>query len=163
MTQPAMRPSTTPVTRPMPPRAEPNGARPRWPMTPDALRRLVDDLRELESDLAVMAGAAPEPGVVHLPMALAGRRFETLTAVLGSAEEVDDPDRAVIGRRAVLREADGQSVSYALVFPGDGDPSLGWISGDSPMGSAVLGARAGDVVEVDAPAGRRSITVVAVD
>ncbi len=163
MTQPAMRPSTRPVTRPMPSRVAPNGASPRWPMTSDALRRLVDELRELESDLAVMAGAAPEPGVVQLPIALAGRRFETLSAVLDSAEEVGDPDQVVIGRRAILREADGQSVTYAVVFPGDGDPSLGWISGDSPMGSAVLGARAGDVVEVDAPAGRRSITVVVVD
>ena len=53
-------------------------------------------------------------------------------------------------------------MSYTIVFPGDGDPSRGWVSADSPLGSAVLGARAGESVHVAAPVGRWRVTVVAV-
>jgi transcription elongation GreA/GreB family factor len=73
------------------------------------------------------------------------------------------PDRAVIGRRVTLLEEDGDSVTYGLVFPGDGDPIQGWISADSPLGAAVLGCAPGDRVEVDAPVGRRVVTVLSVE
>ena len=79
------------------------------------------------------------------------------------AVAVDDADRAVIGRRVMIREQDGHAVTYALVFPGDGDPALGWISADAPLGAAILGHRAGDAVEVVAPAGRRTVTLVTID
>ena len=68
----------------------------------------------------------------------------------------------MIGRQATLREDDGETFSFRLVFPGDGEPAQGWISADSPLGSAVLGRRPGDVVEVAAPAARRAVTLVAV-
>ena len=67
-----------------------------------------------------------------------------LSAVLDAAEQIHEPDRAVIGRRVTLLEEEGESVIYTLVFPGDGDPAQGWISADSPLGSAVLGCRPGD-------------------
>ena len=95
--------------------------------------------------------------VFIVPFALA------VSAVLDAARTVEEPDRAVIGRRVTLREDDGGSVTYAIVFPGDGDPAQGWISADSPLGSAVLGQGVGDRVEVEAPAGRRSVTVLAID
>lgn len=136
----------------------------RWPMTAEAWRRLVDELERLRADIVVLAGGAgPGEGMVHLPVAQASRRLETLTGVLDGAEEVEDPSRAVIGRRVTLREADGSSATYSIVFPGDGDPSQGWISADSPLGAAVLGRSVGHIVEVVAPAGRRSVTVVALE
>ncbi len=136
----------------------------RWPMTGEAWRRLVDELERLRADVVVLAGgAAPNEGVVHLPVTQAARRLETLTAVLDAAEEVDGTAGAVIGRRVTLREEEGDEATYSIVFPGDGDPSQGWISADSPLGSAVLGAEVGDRIEVVAPAGRRFVTVVAID
>ena len=62
-----------------------------------------------------------------------------------------------------LLEEEGDSVTYALVFPGDGDPVQGWISADSPLGAAVLGCTPGDIVEVMAPAGPRVVTVLSVE
>jgi transcription elongation factor GreA len=135
-----------------------------WPMTREAWQRLVDEIERLRVDVFVLAGGAnPDDGLVHVPVAQALRRLETLTAVLAGGQEVDDDGSVVIGRRASLREEDGTSFSFALVYPGDGDPANGWISADSPLGAAVLGARAGDVVEVAAPAGRRTVTVIAVE
>ena len=69
----------------------------------------------------------------------------------------------MIGRRITVLEPEGASVTYTLVFPGDGDPAQGWISADSPLGSAVLGCEPGDRAEVIAPAGRRIVTVLSVE
>jgi transcription elongation GreA/GreB family factor len=125
---------------------------------------LTDELGQLRIDLATQASAgAQDDGVVHLPVFKAARRLGVLSAVLDAAEKVHEPERAVIGRRVTLLEEEGDSVTYALVFPGDGDPVQGWISADSPLGSAVMGCAPGDRVEVMAPAGPRVITVLSVE
>jgi GreA/GreB family transcription elongation factor len=135
----------------------------RWPMTGEALRTLVDEIGRLRADVVTLAGAsALNSGVVHLSAVRAARRFEVLTAVL-AAEEVQESNRAVIGRRVTLLEEEGESVCYALVFPGDGDPAQGWISADSPLGAAVLHSSPGDVVQVMAPAGQRVVAVISVE
>ena len=136
----------------------------RWPMTGEAWSALIDALAQLRVDVAGQARAgAHEEGVVDLPAFKAVRRLDVLSAVLDGADTVLDPQRAVIGRRVTLLEEDGDSVTYALVFPGDGDPVQGWISADSPLGSAIMGRGPGDRVEVAAPAGARVITVLSVD
>lgn len=136
----------------------------RWPMTGEAWLTLVDELGRLRVDLAALAGAGPpNAGVVHLPVFKAARRLDALSAVLDASEKVHEPDRAVIGRRVTLLEEEGDSVTYALVFPGDGDPVQGWISADSPLGAAVMGCTPGDTVEVMAPGGPRVVTVLSVE
>jgi len=136
----------------------------RWPMTGEAWLTLVDELGQLRIDVALLSGAgARDDGVVQIPVFKAARRLDVLSAVLDGSEKVHDPDRAVIGRRVTLLEEEGDSVTYSLVFPGDGDPAQGWISADSPMGSAVLGCEPGDRVEVIAPSGRRVVTVLSVE
>ena len=133
-------------------------------MTSHARATLVEEIERLRRDVETEAGAAVgADGVIHLPVAKAARRLEVLSAVLDLAVPVDDADRAVIGRRVMIREQDGDAATYALVFPGDGDPALGWISPDAPLGAAILGHRAGDAVEVVAPAGRRTVTLVTID
>lgn len=136
----------------------------RWPMTVAAWHSLVDEIARLRLDVAVLAGgAAARDGVVHLPVIRAANRLDGLSAVLEASEQVDAPDRAVIGRRVTLLEDDGSSVTYSLVFPGDGDPTQGWISADSPLGAAVMGASPGAQVAVLAPVGRRIVTVLSVE
>jgi transcription elongation GreA/GreB family factor len=82
--------------------------------------------------------------------------------MLGAASVEHSSDRAVIGRRVSVSEDDGSRAVYALVIPGDGDPSRRRLGVDSPMGAALLGATVGERVVVDAPAGRRALTVLAV-
>ena len=136
----------------------------RWPMTGEAWLTLVDELGQLRMDVAALAGSgAHDDGLIHVPVFKAARRLDVLSAVLDGSEQVHDPGRAVIGRRVTLLEEEGDSVTYSLVFPGDGDPAQGWISADSPMGSAVLGCEPGDRVEVIAPSGRRVVTVLSVE
>jgi transcription elongation GreA/GreB family factor len=133
-------------------------------MTAEARRSLIDDVVELRSEVARLAGRNEAlDGVAHHPVTTLARRLEVLTGVLDEAEETDERERVVIGCRATLLEEDGRSVTYSLAFPGAGDPAEGLISADSPLGKAVLGSRPGDTVEVDAPAGRRLVTVVCVE
>ena len=134
----------------------------RWPMTGEAWLALVDELGHLRAGLASFAGD-PTDGVIDLEIVKAARRLDVLSAVLDAAERIREPESVVIGRRVTVLEPEGESVSYALVFPGDGDPAQGWISADSPLGSAVLGCMPGDRVEVAAPAGRRVVTVLSVE
>jgi len=49
--------------------------------------------------------------------------------------------------------------TYTLVFPDDADIDQGRLSVLAPLGTALLGARAGDVVEFAAPAGTRRLKV----
>jgi transcription elongation GreA/GreB family factor len=93
----------------------------------------------------------------------AARRLEVLSAVLHASERVHEPERVVIGRRVTVRAPDGESVTYAVVFPGEGDLARGWVSADSPLGSAVLRCRPGESVEVHAPAGRRMLTTLSIE
>jgi transcription elongation GreA/GreB family factor len=133
----------------------------RWPMTREAWFTLVDELGRLRADVASLAGELAD-GVVDLAVIKAARRLDVLSAVLDAAERIHESERAVIGRRVTVLEPEGESVSYRLVFPGDGDPAQGCISADSPLGSAILGCVPGDRVEVTAPAGRRLVTVLSV-
>lgn len=131
-------------------------------MTREAWFTLVDEVGRLRTDLASPAGDQAV-GVVDLAVFKAERRLKVLSAVLDTAERIHGPSAAVIGRRVTVLEAEGESVTYTLAFPGDGDPAKGWISADSPLGSAVLGCLPGDNVEVAAPAGRRVVTVLSVE
>jgi transcription elongation GreA/GreB family factor len=134
-----------------------------WPLTREAWKRLVDEVADLRQSVSTMAGQGLEEGIVRLPVALAMRRLATITEVLDRCEVVDEPRCVAIGRRATLRDGDGEPMSFELVWPGARQLDQGRVSADSPLGHAILWASPGDVVSVDAPAGRWSATVVSVD
>jgi transcription elongation GreA/GreB family factor len=134
-----------------------------WPMTREAWDRLIAETSRLRDDISTMTGQGLEEGAVDLPVALATRRLDTLRDVLAQCHVVDDTPCAAIGRRAKLRDADGGLMSFEIVAPGEGDPDKGCVSADSPLGGAILGTQAGDVVHVSAPGGSWSVTVVSID
>ncbi len=134
-----------------------------WPMTPEAARSLASEIGQVRHDIAALAGEGFEEGVVHLSLAQAVRRLETLLATQRYALPPSGQDCVAIGRVATVRHADGEVVDYSVVCPGDGDPARRCVSADSPLGSALLGARPGATVEVVAPGGSWSVAVLAVD
>jgi transcription elongation GreA/GreB family factor len=131
-------------------------------MTSDAITLLIDEIARLRQDLVALTGGGLEEGIVRLPVANAERRLQTLTQVLDAADVVEDEECVAIGRRVTLHDDDGERMSCAVVFPGDGDPANGWIGADSPLGAAILGARPGETCHVRAPAGDWRVTVVSV-
>ena len=49
--------------------------------------------------------------------------------------------------------------TYEIVGTTEADVDMGRISNESPIGNALLGGKAGDVVVVDAPSGKYNITI----
>lgn len=134
-------------------------------MTPEAWRALRAEEQRLEDDVRLLVGeqADRDGTLLRVPARDAARKLAALRDVLAAAEPSDVEGRAIIGRRVAIREEDGQLLTYALVIPGDGDPMNGWVSADSPLGAALLDARAGDEVRFSAPGGPRRVWVVSID
>lgn len=81
-----------------------------------------------------------------------------LEKVLRNAKLVDDvsidPHIASLWSRVKIQDLDSSEVSeYTIVGSTESDPVKNRISDESPVGRAFLGRRAGDVVEVQVPAG----------
>lgn len=144
-------------------------ARPVWPLTAAAKDALDAEIRSLEDELAadsrLQASGVHDsgPALVRLDRARATRRLEQLRALAEDVRIEADADAAIIGRRVTIVDDERLEATYALVLPGEGDPSRGWLSVDSPVGLAVLGRQAGDEALVRAPGGDWPITVVGVE
>jgi transcription elongation factor GreA len=86
------------------------------------------------------------------------RRIAILRRRLDHAEIVETPDAEVvgIGSRVVVEDEGGHRIEVELSAAG----GSGSVSPSSPLGSAILGKRPGDAVEVTAPGGSWRATVV---
>ncbi len=73
------------------------------------------------------------------------------------------PGAVVIGSRVTARDQAGLRTVYVVVRPGEADITRGFISAASPVGAALLGHCAGETVELVAPGGRRTLTLLAVE
>lgn len=61
---------------------------------------------------------------------------------------------------AVALSGQGQLKKFNIVGKGEGDPLMGEVSSDSPMGQAILGKGLGDVVIVSTPGGNKEYKIV---
>jgi transcription elongation factor GreA len=95
-------------------------------------------------------------------------RIRELKVKIHNAQIIDDtqtPDNEVaLGRSVVVRENgyDAEEI-YTIVGSTETDPNNGRISNESPIGKALLGHTAGDVVSVKAPAGEIEFEIVRVE
>ena len=95
-------------------------------------------------------------------------RIRELKVKIHNAQIIDDtqtPDNEVaLGRSVVVRENgyDDEEI-YTIVGSTETDPNNGRISNESPIGKALLGHTAGDVVSVKAPAGEIEFEIVRVE
>jgi len=71
-------------------------------------------------------------------------------------------DSIIVGCTVEI-EDDGEKMKYQIVGSDESDPINGRISVDSPIGSALVGHKKGDVVEVRTPAGTSNCKVISVN
>ncbi len=95
-------------------------------------------------------------------------RIQELQQILANAEVLVGsnlpPDRVRFNARVSLRNlVTGEEVRYRLVGPLEADPGAGHLSIGSPLGKALLGRAAGERVELDTPAGRRSYQILDIE
>lgn len=92
------------------------------------------------------------------------RRIAELQRRLALARIVESAadGTAGIGAHVRLRTPSGDTVVYQLVGALEADPGRRVLSIDSPVGQALLGRREGEVVDVEAPGGRRRFEIIAI-
>ena len=91
-------------------------------------------------------------------------RIEEINNILKNAEVVDDDvDSSVINVGYTVKIKDlefDEEMEYRIVGSTEANTLLGKISNESPVGRALIGAKSGDVVEVETPAGMLKYEIV---
>lgn len=104
---------------------------------------------------------------VKFDQAIVESRIQELKTIFGNAQELapqDIPTSHVgIGSLVKLRdEAFDDLFEVRIVTVYEADPNADMISNESPLGVALMGSKAGDKVEFEAPDGPRSYSVVSI-
>ncbi|MCX7556816.1 transcription elongation factor GreA [Xanthomonadaceae bacterium JHOS43] len=153
----------------------------RAPMTTQGAQRLRQELENLKSVkrpevIAAIAearahGDLKENAEYHAAREQQGfieGRIQELEAALSNAQLIDvgtlnAGDRVVFGATVELADEDsGDTVTYQIVGDLESDIKHARISVSAPIARALIGRHEGDVIEIDAPSGKRSYEIVSV-
>lgn len=95
---------------------------------------------------------------------LEGRILE-LEQLLARARVIDyvSSDVVTLGSVVHLRTSDDRELHYTIVGAFEADPSARRISNESPVGKALLGHKAGDLVIVSTPGGVKEYTIEVIE
>lgn len=94
-------------------------------------------------------------------------RIRELEDTLRRAQIIEDrgpSDRVRVGSTVTITEnGHNERETYRIVGVQEADPANGYISNESPIGQALLGASVGQVVTVDTPAGGLELEVKSIE
>src|SRR5688572_33096486 len=149
------------------------------PLTKEGLNKLQKELDHLLTvgraevaqrihDAKELVGAqnTPEYEDARNEQAFVEGRILTLENVIQNAvviEEAHDHQKVSLGSTVTILNHKGDRDHYTIVGSAEADPKEGRISNESPVGVALLGTSVGDKVEVKAPAGTLSWTVIEIN
>ena len=91
------------------------------------------------------------------------RELELLLANVHIVEKSEQMEVVQIGSTVTIQEDGMEAEVYTIVGAAETDPVHGRISNESPLGSALIGHRAGDEVEVKAPNGSFVVKIIKVE
>ena len=85
-------------------------------------------------------------------------RIAEIEAILKNAQIIDESEltneHIHIGSKVKVHDFDfDEDIEYQIIGSGEADPFNGKLSDESPVGSALIGHKVGDVVEVNTPDG----------
>ena len=148
--------------------------------TPDGYKELVDELNylkttrreEIKNDIAVARSFGDlsenaEYDEARNEQAKTEARIKELEELVENAVIVDEDeiDTSVISLGSTVRVYDvdlEEEIEYSLVGSNEANPLVGKISDQSPIGKKMMGAREGDILQVEAPAGTVTLKVLEV-
>lgn len=93
-------------------------------------------------------------------------RINELEYQLDHAVIIDSGDKDSVSMGSVvtvIRKTDNKELKYEIVGFSQSNPVEGKISDESPVGAALVGAKIGDVVMVEAPIGNLEFEIKAID
>jgi len=76
-------------------------------------------------------------------------------------ESTQSKDEVDVGCRVEI-ETDGNRLKYKIVGPNEADPAEGLISNETPLAQALMGHRAGEEVEFEAPSGKKIYKIISI-
>ena len=124
---------------------------------PEIAKR-IDDAKQL-GDLSENA----EYHAAKDEMAWAHGRILELTQILENAEVIkktDKTDTVDIGSTVKFRTTSNEEKTFSIVGAQEADPLNGKISNESPIGTCFLGAKRGDTVIANTPAGEQKYEIL---
>ena len=92
-------------------------------------------------------------------------RIQEIDAILRTAVIIEKKhsDVVTVGSHVTIQEADFPPETYHVVGAKEADPSNGKISNESPIGSALINHKAGDVVEAETPGGKIKFKILKIE
>ncbi len=95
-------------------------------------------------------------------------RIKELEILLATARVIDEGQHQVsgaiqVGSTVTIQEESLEPESYTIVGAAEANPIHGKISNESPLGRALINHKAGEKVQVDAPAGAFTVEILKVD
>ncbi len=92
-------------------------------------------------------------------------RIQELEMLLATARVIEDDkkrkvDSVQVGSTVTIQEDGYGEETYTIVGAAEANPRDGKISNESPIGKAILGHRAGDEVQVEAPDGSYKVRII---
>lgn len=151
------------------------------PLTKEGLAKLQGELDELVTvrraevaqrihDAKELVGAQnpPEYEDARAEQAFVEGRIIEIETMLQNAIMIEDDkkrdhQKVSLGSKVEVKDHNGKKVTYTIVGMAEADPKGGKISNESPVGTAMLGKKVGDKIEIKAPAGDMTWTVVQID
>jgi transcription elongation factor GreA len=122
---------------------------------PKVIRQLKEALEQASAQASPLEN--PDYAFVKTEQAFIEGRILQLEQILKTAVLIQDTaahDVVVLGAKVTITEGpDGPPEHYHVVGSVEADPIHGYISNESPLGRALLGHKAGDMVTVSAPDG----------
>jgi transcription elongation factor GreA len=150
-------------------------------LTPEGLKKLEDRLKFLQDvrrpEVAERLRQALEEGGdlsenaeyedAKNEQAFVEGEILRLEGILSSAQVIEETkgkkDAVVLGSRVtVVEEGESDKEIYHIVGSAEANPAEGKISSESPLGKALLGAKVGAKVKVNAPAGEITFVIKAI-
>ncbi len=108
--------------------------------------------------------AKNEQAIVESRIATLESILKNAVIVEDDAAEEDGANEVWLGNTVTILDMEtNEELTYNIVSSVEADPMNGKISDDSPLGRAVLGHSAGQVIEVDAPIGTLNYKIISVE
>lgn len=96
-------------------------------------------------------------------------RIRTIEKMLAEASIIEEstgtakPESVRVGVHVRVLNEDNEEEVFTIVGSAEADAKAGKISNQSPVGSALLGKKVGDSVEVQVPVGTRRFTILSIE
>jgi transcription elongation factor GreA len=150
----------------------------KYPITPEGLRKLQEDLKRLKSvDRPKVIEAIAEArghgdisenaeyDAAKEQQAFLEKKIREIENNIANADVVDpaamSTDRVVFGLQVKVQDLDtGEEITYQIVGVDEADIAKQRISVSSPVARALIGKTIGDVVQVQIPRGLRELEIL---